>query len=232
MRRGVSALRLDKRPAAAVKTSRFVVWGLCTALLSACSGSDGVAPPEPSFVSVASRVDLAGSDNLDWADLGPPSGSHPQPVSIRSNNGLSVVLTNSVLPPGTSPTPFNRAKQNFFGGWRGNFAFGDELIYTGGPQVITIDFPRPIVAAGMQVQPGSLIAAFSIRIEALDVQGAALGFFDVSGVSTNAEDNSAPFVGIRGAGGASFDKIRITNLTTMSFPGIAINQVDFTAAAR
>ena len=84
----------------------------------------------------------------------------------------------------------------------------------------------------MQVQPGSLIAAFTIRIEALDVQGAALGFFDVSGMSTNAEDNSAPFVGIRGAGASSFDKVRITNLTMMSFPGIAINQVDFTAAAR
>ncbi|MGH7694344.1 MAG: hypothetical protein ACRENH_05160 [Gemmatimonadaceae bacterium] len=181
---------------------------------------------------MASRVHLAGSDNLDWADLGPPSGSHPQPITIRSNNGLSVVLTNSVLPPGTSTTAFNRAKQNFFGGWRGNFALGDELIYTGGPQIITIDFPAPIVAAGTQVQPGSLVVAFTVRIEALNVQGASLGFFDVSGVSTNAEDNSAPFVGIRGTGGASFDKVRITNLTMMSFPGLAINQVDFTAAAR
>ncbi len=212
-------------------TRRFVNWGLGAVLLCACSGKDGVAPAAPGFVSVASRSALAGRDNLDWGDLGPPTGSHPQPITIRSNNGLSVVLTNSVLPPGNSPTPFNRAKQNFFGGWRGNFAFGDELIYTGGPQVITIDFPAPIVAAGMQVQPGSLIVAFTIRIEALNVNGAALAFFDVAGVSSNAEDNSAPFVGIRATGSAAFDKIRITNRTMMSFPGIAINQVDFTPAA-
>ena len=215
----------------AAMTSRFVLRGLCTALLIACSGDEGVAPGEPSFASVASRVALAGSDHLDWADLGPPTSSHPQPITIRSNSGLSVVLTNSVLPPGNSPTPFNRATQNFFSGWRGNFALGDELIYTGGPQIITIDFPGPIVAAGMQVQPGSLVVAFTIRVEALSAQGAALAFFDVSGVSTNAEDNSAPFVGIRATRG-SFDKVRITNLTSMSFPGIAINQVDFTPAAR
>ncbi len=207
-------------------------WGLCAVLLCACSGKDGVAPAEPGFASVASRSALAGSDNLDWGDLGPPTGSHPQPVTIRSNNGLSVVLTNSVLPPGNSSTSFNRAKQNFFGGWRGNFAFGDELIYTGGPQVITIDFPAPIVAAGMQVQAGTLIASFTTRIEALGVGGAALAFFDVTGVSTDKEDNSAPFVGIRGTGGAAFDKIRITNLTMMSFPGIAINRVDFTPGVR
>jgi hypothetical protein len=73
---------------------------------------------------------------------------------------------------------------------------------------------------------------FTIRIEALTADGAVLAFFDVVGVSTNAEDNSAPFVGIRGIGGASFDKIRISNRTTMATPGIALNRVDFTSATK
>lgn len=83
----------------------------------------------------------------------------------------------------------------------------------------------------MQVQPGSLIASFTTRIEALNAAGAVLAFFDVAGVSSNAEDNSAPFVGIQATGGAVFDKIRITNMTVMSNTGIAINQVDFAPAA-
>ena len=206
-------------------------WCLYAALLCACSGNDS-AGPEPGFVSVATRGALAATDNLDWGDLGPPSGSLPQPVTIRSEGGLSVVLTNSSNPPGASLASFNRAKQNFFGGWRGNFALGDELLYTNSAQIITIDFPTPIVAAGMQVQPGSLIVAFTIRVEALDAGGAVLASFDVAGISTNAEDNSAPFVAIRGGGGAAFDKIRISNQTVMATPGIAMNRVDFTPAAR
>jgi len=144
--------------------------GLYAALLCACSvsGKDIVAPAEPGFVSVVSRSGLAGTDNLDWGDLGPPGGSHPQPVTILSDDGLVVVVTNSVIPPGNFPAPFYRANQNLVGGWRGDFALGDELIYTGGAQVITIDFPRPIATAGMQVQPGTLIASFTTRIEALN----------------------------------------------------------------
>lgn len=210
---------------------RHSSWCLYAALLCACSAKDSTAP-EAKFASVASRTALAGNDNLDWGDLGPPSGSLPQPVNIRSEGGLSVVLTNSSNPPSTSQASFHRAKQNFFGGWRGNFALGDELLYTNSAQIITIDFPTPIVAAGMQVQPGSLIVAFTIRVEALDAGGAVLAFFDVTGISSNAEDNSAPFVAIRGSGGAVFDKIRITNQTVMATPGIAMNRVDFTPAAR
>lgn len=206
-------------------------WCLCAVLLCACS-KDSIAPPGAAFASVTSRTALAGTDNLDWGDLGPPSGSLPQPVTIRSEGGLSVVLTNSSNPPGASLASFNRARQNFFGGWRGNFALGDELLYTNSAQIITIDFPTPIVAAGMQVQPGSLIVAFTIRVEALDAGGAVLASFDVTGISTNAEDNSAPFVAVRGSRGAVFDKIRITNQTVMATPGIAMNRVDFVAAAR
>lgn len=206
-------------------------WSLFAVLLCASCGKDGITPAEPGFLRAVSRSALAATDNLDWGDLGPPSGSHPQPVTILSDDGVSVVVTNSVIPPGNFPAPFNRAKQNFFGGWRGNFAFGDELIYTGGAQVITIDFPTPVAAAGMQVQPGSLIASFTVRIEALSAGGAVLASFEVAGVSSDAEDNSAPFVGIRAMGGAAFDKVRITNLTLMSNTGIAINRVDFAPAA-
>lgn len=210
---------------------RSAIWGLGAALLYAC-GKDGTAPHDPpGFVAVATRASLAATDNLDWSVLGPPNGTHIRPVTIRSDNGTSVVVTNSVIPPGPSPPAFLRARQNFFGGWRGNFAFGDELIYTGGAQVITIDFPTPIVAAGTQVQPGSLVVAFTVRVEALSSSDEVLAFFDVQGVSTNAEDNSAPFVAIRGTNGASFDKIRITNRTVMSQPGIAINRFDFTPAS-
>ena len=211
------------------RKGRAVTWGLYVTLLCACSGNNSVTP-QAAFVSVVSRTALAGTDNLDWGDLGPPTGSHPQPLTIRSDDGLSVVMTNSSIPPGNSPAPFNRAKQNFFGGWKGNFALGDELIYTAGPQTITIDFPTPIIAAGTQVQPGTLIAAFTTRVEALDASGAVLASFDVVGESSNLEDNSAPFVGIRATGGAAFDKIRITNRTVMSTPGIALNKVDLTPA--
>ena len=210
---------------------RTASWGLYAALLCACGGKDSSsAPTEPGFIRAVSRSALAATDHIDWGDLGPPSGSHPQPVTILSDDGLSVVVRNSVIPPGNSSAPFNRAKQNFFGGWRGNFTLGDELIYTGGAPVITIDFPTPTVSAGMQVQPGSLIASFTTRIEALNAAGAVLAFFDVAGVSSDAEDNSAPFVGIRAMGGAAFDKVRITNMTVMSNTGIALNRVDFAPA--
>jgi hypothetical protein len=208
---------------------RPATWCFYATLLCACSGNDSAAP-EPGFVIVSTRSALAATDNLDWGDLGPPSGGVPQPLTIRSDDGLSVVVTNTSDPPSASPTPFRRAQQNFFGGWRGNFTLGDELIYTGSAQVITVDFPSPIVVAGTQVQPGSLIVQFTTRIEALSADGAVLVFFDVVGLSTNAEDNSAPFVGIRAIGGASFEKIRISNRTTMALPGIAINRVDFTPA--
>lgn len=77
-------------------------WGLFAGLLCACGGEDISAPTEPGFIRAVSRSALAATDHIDWGDLGPPSGSHPQPVTILSDDGLSVVVRNSVIRPAIS----------------------------------------------------------------------------------------------------------------------------------
>lgn len=169
------------------------------------------------FVFVTSRADLAGADTIDWGPLGGNGAMVPNPFNIVSIGG------NSVL--GSKPFEnFRRLDQG--NGVSGNFAFGDRLLFTDTNGPLTLDFPKPVLAAGTQIQR-SVFGPFTATIEALDTNGNVLASFSVDGVSNSNQDNSAIFIGIRATNGDVFDKLRV-HVPGFGDFAFLVNQVDFT----
>lgn len=81
-------------------------------------------------------------------------------------------------------------------GWAGDFANGDELLWTaGGGSGLEITFAATYMAAGAQIQSNTY-GAFFATIEAFDGLGDSLGSFTVNGTSTANADDSAMFLGV------------------------------------
>ena len=104
---------------------------------------------------VTDRSSLGGNDYVNWGVLGPVNTFVSSPFSISSQAGLGMTVS---LP--TDQLTFGRVDQGSpsgGGGWFGNFAVGDKLLWTSpgiwnlnnGP--ITILFNSPVFAAGTQI---------------------------------------------------------------------------------
>jgi hypothetical protein len=111
----------------------------------------------------------------------------------------------------------------------GNFAVGDQLLSQ--PFLsdeMTIGFSTPVDAVGTQIQPLYYIGSFTGFISVLTNDGAN-AVFSVSGNSTAAEDNSAPFIGVTSTV-ADITGVRFfADIGNPAFPregAIAINQLD------
>lgn len=168
-----------------------------------------------------SRAGLAGTDNLDWGDLGPSFAGVSNPFSIVSNNGRTVTVSQAT---GT----FLRVDQN--NGWAGNFAPGDRLLWTqaGGPVTIDFSFGSALEAFGLQIQ-GDYFGSFVAQLEAFDSGGASLGAVTENGFSSSDANNSAIFIGIKSdSTGTDFSKITISLTAGFVPTDFAVNQADFT----
>jgi len=112
-----------------------------------------------------------------------------------------------------------------YDGWYGNFAPGDNLLYTGaafsvGSGPITLGFSSAVSGGGLQIMTDAG-GAFTATIDAYN--GATLlGTFTESGVATNLADNSAIFIGINDLTGPDITSLVIGVNGTGDF---AVNQL-------
>jgi hypothetical protein len=193
-------------------------------------------PARADLVLVTNRADIGATDSIDWGVLGPPFTVIPtNPFTIASVHGVNVTVSKPV-------GMFERRDENHAaGGWSGNFAPLDALLWTqpdGGP--VTLNFGAVgIDAGGAQIQPDSF-GRFIARIEAFDAMGNSLGSFTEEGNSTTTPqdvpaDNSAIFIGVRS------DQLNIHRLTfslDLAPPDnptpqdFAINRFDFNSNPR
>jgi hypothetical protein len=188
------------------------------------------APARADFFLITNRAAVGATDSVDWGVLGPPFTVVPNPFMITSASGRPLTVSQMT-------GPFERRDQGFpAGGWNGNFAPGDHLLWTrgalGSSGPITVNFgPVGIYAGGAQIQPDFADGNgnFMARITALDANGNVLddAIFMEAGVSTNAADNSAIFIGI-GTTDTPINQLRFKLFMAPSPVGdFAINRLDF-----
>ena len=145
---------------------------------------------------VAARPELGATDHVDWATLGPNRTPVVAPRKAQTADGAWCVLT--------QPTHMVRLRQGTDAAatWVGNFAQDNPVLATAlDPGAIVIRFPAPVSGAGAQVQPADLPGdagkEFVARIVARGAGGTELGAFERKGTSTNGNDGSAVFIGVR-----------------------------------
>ena len=141
-------------------------------------------------VVVTSPAGLGETDFIDWGVLGPAFTVVSNPFTISSNGGSSSATLS--MPSGS----FERRDQST-GGWNGNFAPGDHVLWTEGPNgPITIKFANPVAGAGARIQQ-DFFGDFTATLQVFDPSNTLIGAFSLAGTSNFNADNSAIFLGVR-----------------------------------
>ena len=184
------------------------------ALVGAAVAAFGTANPSQAFSVVTSRSALGVNDTLDWRALGSAGNSVSSPFTVSSASGNKI----------TGSTPSNLLERRDQGnGWNGNFAPGDALLWTRDkPGPLQLNFSQAVRGVGTQVQVDSF-SLFTAVIEAFNSSGTSLGSFTLAGNSTNADDNSAIFIGVLSD---NADIARLL-LNVQGNNDFAVNQVSF-----
>jgi len=161
-----------------------------------------------SIVGFTNRTTFDGNDSANWNQLGGSGATIPNPFSANSSGGLHIAGsfaagTGQVLVQGTS----------FFG----NFANGDFLISTttNGNGPLTLGFSQGIIGAGAQIQE-DFFGPFTAQLQAFN-GSTLLGSFSETGISNNAGDNSAIFIGLKDLSGANITSL-VFSVPTCSIP--------------
>jgi hypothetical protein len=172
-----------------------------------------------SFTNSTSRAGFAGTDSVDWGQLGPTLTAVADPVNATSTGGISV----SVHQP--SSGTWERLNQG--SGWNGNFAPGDRLLWDNlGTAPWTITFGQSIDGLGFQIQADHF-GAFTALLNVYDSSNNLIGSFSENGNSSTAGDNSAIFIGIQDTTGADIKSAQISLSSASSTPtDFAINRMD------
>lgn len=177
-----------------------------------------VAAASSQAALVTTRAGLGGTDFIDWGQFGSSLTVVTDPVNGTTNLGLDFSLNN---PNGD----LERRDQG--SGWSGNFAPGDELIWTANtPGPIVIDFISPVSAIGAQIQRDQF-GRFTGTIAVYDSANALLETYDLAGLSNASAHNSAIFLGISRTL-ADIDRVEFNVSASADF---AINQVDIVSGS-
>jgi len=189
--------------------SRLVAAGMLAALFALAS-----APSVAGLVT--SRAALGGTDFIDWVQLGADSTEVASPAAVSSSLGVSASVSN----PSGSMWRFDEGG----GTYAGNFANGDKLLstfFTEGP--IVIDFANAQSRVGAQIKANDY-GAFTGVIEVYDALDVLLESWSLDGVSSDAGDNSAIFIGVsRAIADIDHVSFRVTGAANLDF---AINRVE------
>ena len=160
-----------------------------TALVIAVGMTAGARSAAASTLGITAESDLKNNGHLDWGVLGPSfaSVSNAFTTAVPGIGGLNVTGSQA-------GGDFVRVDQGS-GGWNGNFAPGESLLWSffGGPMTFT--FNAAITGFGVQIEPDDF-GAFGARIEAFNAANVSLGFFERAGIGTANGDDSAMFLGI------------------------------------
>jgi len=188
------------------------------------------APSEASVILVTSRAALAGDDFIDWGQLGLDHSLVPNPSAIVSNSGF---ITGTVGRENQGDLQRRNENPPASGGWNGNFAAGDRLIWTNDlAGAMLIDLNSSVAGLGAQIQMDRLLGLFDATIEVYDDLNNLLATFTVQGDSNNNKDNSAVFIGVL-SDSANIDHIVLfTNQArTSARDDFSINQLDLRTLA-
>lgn len=209
----------------------FVI--VVTALLSLVTQTQVGAVAVP----IETRAALGANDLVDWGALGARGTLVAHPFNYQSTGGFPVRVTKATT------NAFLRLDQCgpnipadcFANGWAGSFLQGDKLLFTAGPfpgeGPITIEFSRPILGAGVQIQPNhSGSCEYAGRLRAFDEAGNLLVSFSRGGCSSAAADGSARFLGVRDTT-PTIKRIEVDPLPVPEFAGFAINQLSLVLPA-
>lgn len=187
-------------------------------------------PAAATLVQVGSRGALNANLDINWSIFG-ASGAVLSCFCSQPVGGLIVGLNSSSgevdRVNGSTPA------------YHGNFASGDPLVLQ--PFIsdrLIVDFTPGVLAVGTQIQPlGSstrqpFIGSFTGTMQVLTNDGMDSAF-SVSGNSTAAENNSAPFLGVVSTTNDIIGIRFFVDIGNPTFPqagAVAINQVDVRVA--
>lgn len=154
----------------------------------------------------------------DTIDFGALPGDPANPFSLGYTGGTAAFSLDSGA--------FTKYMQG--GGWSGNFAYGDDLLYSSnGP--LTIEFSSGITAFATQIQSNHF-GTGTASIWAYDASDALLGTFSISSTSTSNGDNAAALIGIATDSGDNLiSKIQL-NISGFSGVDFAINNISLGTA--
>lgn len=165
--------------------------------------------PAAAQTQVSTRAALGANDVLDWAVAGPAFGTLTNPFSVTSNGGASVTVSQGA---GTFRRMVQDTSSMGSGHWQGNFAAGDSLLWTdttfgGGTGPMDITFGAAVRGAGTQVM-ANVSGVFEGTVDAFDDSNNQIFHGTFSGLASNAQDNTAVFVGVT-SGAANIKRLRI-----------------------
>lgn len=140
----------------------------------------------PAIKLVTNSSQLRANDIVDWETIGKEFDFISSPLLVHSPNGVKLKLSSG----GT----FLRLNEG--SGMKAKFPSGDKLLFLEfADSAITIDFSVPVFGVGTQIKR-AFFGAFTGVIEAFDSSGKSLGKFSVYTNNNNADDDSAPFIGV------------------------------------
>jgi hypothetical protein len=148
----------------------FLAVGLLTAATFAHAGT------------VTGTTTRSGSDSANWGQLGSCGTTIPASFSATSTDGVGI--TGTLAGDG-------QVRVQTTCGWGGNFASGDNVLWTGGNGPLTLAFSKGVSGAGAQID-ADLFGAFTAMICA----NGTVFCFSESGDTTAAGDNSAIYIGL------------------------------------
>lgn len=186
----------------------------------------GLIAAAPSYGAfVTSRGALGGTDFIDWGQLGVAFTIVADPAAITSNLGVTGTVNN--------PNGALERRDQSTGGWSGNFAPGDRLLWDrSSPGNLVIDFNSGVSRVGAQIESDQF-GAFTGFIDVFNVANVLLESYSLAGNSNTNADNSAIFLGVS-RGTADIDRVEFH----IQFAGgaeqqaFAINRVDLSGVGR
>jgi PEP-CTERM motif len=177
----------------------FLALGLLTAATFAHAGT------------ITGTTTRSGNDSANWGQLGGCGTTIPASFSATSTDGIGITGTLA----GDGQVRFQTTCL-----WGGNFASGDNVLWTDGNGPLTLAFSKGVSGAGAQIE-ADLFGAFTATI---CVNGTVFCFSE-SGDSTSGGDNSAIYIGF-------LDTTPVITSITFSIVGgntdFAINQLSLT----
>ena len=150
---------------------------------------------------VTQRNALGAKDGIGWDAVAPVGSACPwdnalHGVQCTSGNGTAMLITS----PGPNVLRVSRQGLDADGDWAGNFTDGDVLLNgTGSTLPLVVNFARPVSGAGAQIQPADIIGTFNGKLTVFRLVGGkpVSQEFPFGGTSSNANDGTAFFAGVR-----------------------------------
>jgi len=177
------------------------------------------ATAKAAYYSISNQAGLNANANISIAALGSNGTVMTNPFVTNTSMGDPVTFTQFA-------SASQRVDQG--SGWNGNFAAGEQLLWTrfGGP--MKLDFTGPALKTfGLQIQP-DVFGRFTAYISVLNNVGTAVATFNFTGTSTNLGNDSALFIGVGSDDPSTdFSSVRIGILTGGNIRNFAFSAPEF-----